>query len=307
MKKIAVCGDACLDYTRLGRISRTSPEDPRCPVVQIESERYELGMAGNVARWLAATHDVAVRLYCHQRDTVEGEILRRECTRARISCGMPRQPGTLTVKERLAVIEEGSLRCLTRIDRDSTDTLRPLEHQIFKDDLQVWRPDVIVVADYDKGFFRGYSGTQAIRTLTSLALAGTPVLINSKMVDCWRDFPARCLVCNQAEFQGSALGRVNGLQCVKAKLLMVTLSEKGVAVYPGGAPANEPAEIIPTAARVVVDMTGAGDAFLAGVALEMIKAAAPTPRELAMTGQRWAAHSLSQFGVGSPIAEQLEV
>jgi bifunctional ADP-heptose synthase (sugar kinase/adenylyltransferase) len=64
-RRILVVGDLMLDVRRYGTSTRTSPEDPRCRVLNLADTVYELGGAGNVARWLAAQPDVEVELLCH--------------------------------------------------------------------------------------------------------------------------------------------------------------------------------------------------------------------------------------------------
>ena len=57
-KRVLVVGDIMLDAYLMGDADRISPEAP-VPVVRIESERYLLGGAGNVARNIAALGGVA--------------------------------------------------------------------------------------------------------------------------------------------------------------------------------------------------------------------------------------------------------
>lgn len=48
-KRVMIVGDVMLDHYTFGAVSRISPEAP-VPVVEVISEEYVLGGAGNVAR-----------------------------------------------------------------------------------------------------------------------------------------------------------------------------------------------------------------------------------------------------------------
>lgn len=319
MKQAIVVGDSVLDHLRLGRVTRQSPEAPDCPVVELEQERWELGGAANVARWLAAVDGLAVTYFGQWPLDDSRTLFERLCGRANVYPNPSLCPnfGLVTTKERLIVREGNRLRHLARVDQDTTmevgltevaRTLRRL------DNLEI---AAIVVADYDKGVFHGAAGRQFALGLSHLARErGVPLIVNSKVIDRWCDMPVSYLLCNRAEFDRSRLAGSHDTLPTEARVVVVTQGERGVCVRFRTTESDETAGFA-AHTRQVVDVTGAGDAFLAGLTAERLRAgerdsvwsgsfARGYVQRLVAEGQRWAARCCEQVGVGTPIGGRME-
>jgi sugar/nucleoside kinase (ribokinase family) len=174
-------------------------------------------------------------------------------------------------------------------------------------------PAALVVADYGKGVFEGLWGEEAIGMLARRAQKlGIPLFVNSKHPGRWAQAGATMLICNRDEFSRSWSADTWEQPAPETDYLIVTLGEHGAILY------DHPAARIPcrtvhvlSAAANVVDVTGAGDAFLAGLVYETMTRRRGFPYDLTcedletilIGAQRWAAHCCSQIGVGAPIGE----
>lgn len=292
-----------LDIRRTGTSSRTSPEDPSCLVLTNLETKKELGGAANLARWLAAGEGTAVdlyTLYVRDRAGFDLEALCREANiRLNRSLAKLTEAYCTTVKERICLQERpgGRLRQLARCDVERLAPLTDYDYGHLMTDLTLGDYDVVVVADYDKGMFSGQHG-QALQQGVA-QLNGPMTVINTKRPDRWAKYRVDYLVCNSKEALQIPAGATDNYSGVEADTRIVTRSEKGVSCYWAASEWHFPSQ-----ARVVLDCTGAGDAFTAGFVLEMLRAtneSRPYRLEEALQfGQEWAAHCCSLVGCGTP-------
>jgi sugar/nucleoside kinase (ribokinase family) len=125
-----------------------------------------------------------------------------------------------------------------------------------------------------------------------------PIIVNSKFPESWADFGADVFVSNHKEWG-------NGLAGFQARYIVTTQGAAGASILnPHGAGVDQNSY-----AEEVRDVTGAGDAFLAGVAefvvsWEMRRTFTLEGRSMMMNfleaGQRAAAHCVKQYGCGQP-------
>jgi D-beta-D-heptose 7-phosphate kinase/D-beta-D-heptose 1-phosphate adenosyltransferase len=263
-----VIGDVMLDRYLWGRVSRISPEAP-VPVVKVESRTYRLGGAANVAANLAAL-GCQVRLLGTKGADDGGETLSRLLAENRIEDHLLAlaPPRPTIVKTR--VISQGQQ--LLRLDEEETGTICQAEAKILLDRFLelIAEAGVVVLSDYGKGTLDGVSCSAIIGSARERLL---PTLVDPKGRDWTRYNGATCITPNTAELEliaGKQLvseetfidaGRevIKGLQIDR---LLVTRGPKGMALF---AP-NEPPLLIPTQARDVFDVSGAGDTVIATVA-----------------------------------------
>lgn len=318
-QKIVVVGDCCLDLLRTGTVSRMSPECPECPVLVDQEIQNDLGMAANVAQWLAAVPTLSV--------TLLGLCGIDECSAQFRSLCQTRQiewhglnqiynQDVITVKERIYRREpSGIVRQIARLDRDSDVRLRQDGYRYLEQRLVESAPDAIVVADYGKGLFEGLWGEEAIPMIARVARKlATPLFVNSKYPGRWVESGATMLVCNRQEMERAWPPETHHQPPPDADYFVVTMSEHGAMLF------DHPAEQIPcrtvhtlSVAEEIVDVTGAGDAFLAGVVYEMLCRRRGLPYDLTcedlemllIGGQRWSAHCLAQVGVGTPAGKEI--
>jgi bifunctional ADP-heptose synthase (sugar kinase/adenylyltransferase) len=312
---------------------RQSPECPECPIGDQERREVHLGLAGNVARWARLLSGRRTRLHCLLgRQGSEAALIQSLARQADVGIcyALQRQVGINTVKERVYLQRPGDrYRQVVRLDRDSDLTLQPPDVAGLLENLRnslrcTPTPPVLVMVDYDKGMFTGDPGAQLVERLGAFVEEHRLLaVVNSKQPARWAQFPADALVCNCHEMDAAWPGFIDepawSWPRLAANLVLVTLGEFGVAAYRavgtgcGGLRTFVTTGLHRSRATEVVDVTGAGDAFLAAIAVQLSHPAAPHPHGtevsydalsvLVGVGQDKAALCCRQYGVGSPIAE----
>lgn len=259
---VLVVGDLMLDRYWHGDTSRISPEAP-VPVVRVGEIEERAGGAGNVALNIASLGAKATVLGLTGQDEA-ADALTRILLQQDVECHFERIEGQATVTK---------LRVLSRhqqlIRLDFEDGFTGYDglglHQRFCRVLPDC--DVVVMSDYRKGALRG---AQAM--IAAARAAGKPVLVDPKGSDfsCYRG--ASLITPNMGEFEavvGHCADEDELLRKGKTLLheleldaLLITRSEKGMTLLQRDLdPIN-----IPTRAREVFDVTGAGDTVVSVLA-----------------------------------------
>lgn len=294
-----VIGDLMLDAYLYGKVSRISPEAP-VPVVEWQREEARPGGAANVALNVAAFG--ATPLLCGVAGADQhGEQLQQLLEELQISTAGVCISNTrkTTVKQR--IIAGGQQ--LARIDKENARDLDSGEKvsvvQRVREMIAIYKPDVAVLQDYDKGVL----SLEVIQELLSLLRSnGIPVCVDPKRKNFWAYQNVELFKPNLREIS-EALGREvqptapelgkasrelqNRLGC---SACLITLSDKGAWFR------NEDVEgIFPTVKRNVADVSGAGDTVIAAAALGL---AAGLPGEMVVRLANMA---------GSQVVEQVGV
>jgi D-beta-D-heptose 7-phosphate kinase/D-beta-D-heptose 1-phosphate adenosyltransferase len=271
-KRIMVIGDLMLDRFIWGAVSRISPEAP-VPVVEVRKETTCLGGAANVVANISSLGGNPVPLGV-LGDDIEGESLRAEFKALGISAGglvVDRGRAT-SVKTRIIAHHQQ----VCRADREDRSPLSPESHDRI---LKVFRSrfesaDAIVISDYAKGLI----SKALLGEILPLAKSrGKVVCIDPKSSDLSIYRPATVITPNTHEVEraaGLAIHNRDGLLRAGHKLLrqtgipylLVTRGEEGMTLFGGGKPATH----IPTVAREVFDVTGAGDTVISVLALGLV-------------------------------------
>ncbi len=278
-RRVLVIGDVMLDTYLEGDAERLSPEAP-VPVIDVRSERRFLGGAGNVARNIAALGGRPVLVSVTGTDAPGDAVdvlLRSEGIESAV-VRLAHRP--TTVKTRVMARRQQMLR----LDREDT---RPLAGPDLKAVLRAVeqslatlcsRTDgrrVVVLSDYNKGlvtpaFMDGLSellrrhAPDALLLVdpkpAHMALYGQAFLItpNAKETAEGAGLP----VGSREEIL--AAGRTV-LERVGAAHLLTTLGPDGMALFLS----SDEVRHVPTMAREVFDVTGAGDTVIATVGLAL--------------------------------------
>lgn len=310
--RLLCVGDMMLDIFVYGKTRRLSPEAP-VPVLSKQSERRMLGGAGNVVANLRS-------LGCHTRfmgvvgQDADGETLRGYLRALGADDALLLSlPGYRTsVKTRFV---SGSQHLL-RVDHEERLLLSDsmVEKLLACMEKELPQLDMVLLSDYGKGLFDGRL-TPALIQLA--AKAKVPVLVDPKTNDYSIYRGATVVKPNKKEFE-AVTGEVfepaeEGFQeravaCGRAvcqrygvRNLLVTLSEHGMLFIPGGE--GEASVWIPTEAREVFDVSGAGDTSLAALGAAL---AAGAPMKQAMKIANEAAGIVvGKFGTASVTCEEL--
>jgi len=269
-KKVSalVIGDVMLDRYLWGRVGRISPEAP-VPVVKVEGRTYRLGGAANVAANLAAL-GCRVHLVGTKGADSAGERLSQLLAESGIEDHVLAlaPPHPTTVKTR--VMSQGQQ--LLRLDEEQCETTDPVESKFFLNQILelITEANVVILSDYGKGTLDKASCSIIIGSARQRLL---PSLVDPKGRDWSRYNGASCITPNTSELElttGKQLDSEEtfkdaGLETIKnleIDRLLVTRGPKGMALFSR----NAPPMLIPTQARDVFDVSGAGDTVIATVA-----------------------------------------
>ncbi len=260
--KVLVLGDVMLDRYWFGGTNRISPEAP-VPVVKVQEIEERAGGAANVAMNIAALNvPVALHGIIGQDDA--GRALDTLLNNHHIQnhCVAVSTHPTITKLRILSRHQQ-----LLRLDFeegfhnvDSTDLLAKLWQEITA-------YGALILSDYGKGTL------ESVQQMIQIARqANVPVLIDPKGTDFERYRGATLLTPNMSEFE-AVVGHCQsedeivekGLKMIAdfdLSALLVTRSEKGMTlIRPNQTPFH-----LPTQAKEVYDVTGAGDTVISVLA-----------------------------------------
>lgn len=284
-QRLAVIGDAVLDRYIKGSVSRISPEAP-VPIVLQEESFFTPGGAANVANNLASL-GADVTLISKIGDDIEGSILKRELAKRRIHIrGIFVDPEMDTVFKTRIIAQHQQVVRLDR-ERPAKRGSDPVKEKKILPFLRRSMKgfDAVIISDYGKGLIDSRLLTQ----IQELALRyKLPVVVDPKMEDLREYGQVSCITPNKKEAEAAlksipeearkAYGisstrldvrkeiEANGLGLLNflgIDSLLVTLGEHGMYLFEHGAKPFP----IPTRARQVFDVSGAGDTVISVFAL----------------------------------------
>jgi D-beta-D-heptose 7-phosphate kinase/D-beta-D-heptose 1-phosphate adenosyltransferase len=298
-----VVGDAMLDVYLRGGASRISPEAP-VPVVKIEEEWRALGGAANVATNVVALGAACGIVACVGADRA-GEELRAELARAGIAdSGVVTVRGRpTTVKTRLLVRHQQVARYDHEQEEDaSAEVAARLSDAI---DGLAGEADVLILEDYNKGVL---VPDVIRRGLDAAGRHGLPTVVDPKARGFFDYGGATVFKPNLVELSAALREPVHAddeawMERTRARLgcehLLLTLGEHGIALKT----ADGEYLRVPTVARSVYDVSGAGDTVTAAVAVAL--AAGATPAEAAVLANHAAGIEVGKAGVATVSPDEL--
>ncbi|HTR96282.1 MAG TPA: D-glycero-beta-D-manno-heptose-7-phosphate kinase [Candidatus Acidoferrales bacterium] len=270
-RRLLVLGDVMLDHYLWGRCERISPEAP-VPVVDVQRESSSLGGAGNVAANLAALGAEPLLVGVLGQDAHAQQMLDAFAARGVATRGLVRDPSRpTTFKTRIIAQHQQVVRADWESRADvSGAALRDLLETLAR---EMPRCEALVVSDYGKGVV----SREVVERAIALAHAqGAPIAVDPKEshIDAYRGVSV--LTPNQQE-AGWVMGRriVDeaslmevgwGLQKrLDCECALVTRGADGMSLFERGGRYSH----LPTVAREVFDVTGAGDTVVSVVALAL--------------------------------------
>ena len=266
---ILVIGDLMIDHYLWGKCERISPEAP-VQVVAIEKETSVLGGAGNVVHNLHAL-GAKIAVMSVVGDDNNAQELRSLLKDIQIEDTLLfTQSGRNTSKKSRII---ASQQQVVRYDKESTEDISTdiQTHMLAALKKNMDSFDILLLSDYGKGVLTT-SLTQEIITLAKEK--GKKVLVDPKGTDYSKYSGATLLTPNKKEAiiaSGIEINNNESLQRAIVKLKetcalsvsLITLSEDGIAIF------DENLRILPTVAREVYDVTGAGDTVLASLGFSL--------------------------------------
>ncbi len=291
-RRVLVVGDAMLDRYWFGAVERISPEAP-VPVVRVSREEERLGGAANVALNVKVLGTPTTLLTVVGQDAA-GTRLRELLEHQGVDARLGTDPEFQTVVK-LRVI--GRSQQLLRIDFENQPQHELLQQMLADYEQLLPEHDLVLLSDYGKG------GLAHVSHMIELARAAAkPVLVDPKGSDFSRYAGATAITPNRSEL-AAVIGAWQGEADLERRAtvlreqlglagLMLTRSEEGISLFDDGGHLR-----LPTAAREVYDVTGAGDTVIA--ALAALLACGMPLREAAAWANRAAGIVVSRFGTAA--------
>ncbi len=281
---ILVVGDAMLDHFVQGTVGRISPEAP-VPVLDFESESFMPGGAANVARNLTALHVRTELLGAVGRD-VAGAQLKRLLGEHHIGCRGLIADATRATSVKTRVVAHKQQ--VVRIDRESRSGLSSaLSGRLVRTlGAMVPRAPAVIVGDYGKGVVtqplldeikrmchaHGVWLSVDPKPVHQLDLSGLS-LITPNRKEAFELAGLSDETRHSSPLKDNNLLRAaeHLLRTLRPAVLLITLGELGMLLCQHG---QKPFHI-PTLAREVFDVSGAGDTVIATFTLTIAAGASP--------------------------------
>ncbi len=304
--KVLILGDLMVDEYLMGEVERISPEAP-VPVVRVLERRHVLGGAGNVARNVAALGGRPTLLSVIGGGP-NGALAARLAREAGIDTDLVSAPDRRTIVKSRVMAQQQQM---IRLDYEDAHPLRDAELQSLLDAVarRVPHHDVLVLSDYAKGIVSA-STMNALRDVLARHAPDIRLLADPKPENMSCYTGAYLLTPNTREIglgaglpvrtpreilaAASALMRRAG-----CRRLIGTLGSEGMAVFLE----NGAVWRMPTLARSVYDVTGAGDTVMATIALAL--AAGHPLLTAAEMGNAAAGVSVTKLGAATVTPEEL--
>jgi rfaE bifunctional protein kinase chain/domain len=268
---VLVVGDVMLDEFLWGKVVRISPEAP-VPVVEVTDQTFHLGGAGNVASNIRSLGGEALLTGVVGADAAAERVrtaLRAAGVEANLQVAEGGRP--TTVKTRIVAHHQQ----VVRADREQADDISDAAEQAVLESVQKALPkcQALILSDYQKGVVT----PRLMKTIPPLARRRRiPILVDPKVPH----FPlyrrVSVITPNQVEAEQATGIRIRSAADLTAAgkrivamlgcgAALVTRGEHGMTLFEG----KRPPLHIPTAARDVFDVTGAGDSVIATLALAL--------------------------------------
>jgi rfaE bifunctional protein kinase chain/domain len=268
-KRVLVIGDIMLDKYIWGHVIRISPEAP-VPVVEVKKETSCFGGAGNASHNLE-TLGAFPLLVGIVGDDSEGEWIKKNVPDSRGIFTDNKRP--TTVKTRIIAHHQQ----VVRVDKEKASPISAqIEEKIF-DFISAEKYDGILISDYNKGLL---SKSLMEKVLPFAKKKKMPVFVDPKVKHFHLFSPVTLVTPNHFEAEKivhqechtdaqveKACQKI--LSRISARYVILKRGEQGMTVFEKGKKAIH----IPTIAKEVFDVTGAGDTVNASAALALLSGA----------------------------------
>jgi D-beta-D-heptose 7-phosphate kinase/D-beta-D-heptose 1-phosphate adenosyltransferase len=268
---ILVVGDLMVDHYLYGDVDRVSPEAP-VQVVDIKSEELLMGGAGNVINNLLGL-GARVGVCSVIGDDSGGEFLQRRLgEKGVVKEGLTIQKDRRTSKKSRII---SSHQQILRVDReDKCDISKKSEELILvRASIILEFYDLVIISDYGKGVMSDTLTSGIIELANSKKI---PILVDPKGSDYSKYKRATLITPNKKEAELAVGFAINDNKTLKEALKIlkdtldlnysiITLSEDGIAML------EDEVITIPTVAKDVFDVTGAGDTVIAAIAVSLVQ------------------------------------
>lgn len=274
-KRIAVLGDLMLDKYVWGNVSRISPEAP-VPVLEVESESARLGGSANVANNIRSLGAEPI-LFGVVGDDEAGERLRDILDGMKLSnAGIIKDPQRpTTVKTRVIAHSQHVIRLDYEVkkDIDSKTIGRVLEIiRSMSDSI-----DAILLEDYNKGML----AKELLLDVIEFARGnGNVICVDPKHNNFFEYKHVTVFKPNRKEAENAlrlpagsdeqaVIAAKELLKCLECENVLLTRGEKGMTLFEKDGSFTH----LPTKARKVADVSGAGDTVISTLTVALVSGA----------------------------------
>ena len=298
-KRVLILGDVMLDKYIWGRVARISPEAP-VPVVEVEKDSSCLGGAGNSCRNLESLGAFPL-LVGIVGDDPEGEWIKKN---------VPDSSGIFVDKSRPTTVKTRIIahhQQVVRVDHEKKSTISSqIEEQIFNFMSQE-EYDGILISDYNKG---AITKPLMNKVLPIAKEREIPVFVDPKVENFSFFSPVTLLTPNHFEAERIVHHECNSdsevekagqqiLSQISTLYLILKRGEQGMTVFEK----DKKALHIPTVAKEVFDVTGAGDTVIVTAALALLSGG--TIYEAAVLANTAAGIVAGKIGTAAVTSEEL--
>ncbi len=303
-QKILIIGDVMLDKYIYGNVSRISPEAP-VPIIHAMRENYVPGGAANVAKNASSLGGTVYLLGIVGNDS-SAQILEKILKKNSIRTLFVRDKNRPTV---MKVRMVGHNQQLLRLDYENTINVADnIEKEIIKKiNSVIGDVDAIIISDYAKGILTKNLIQHIIK---SSEKHKTPVIADPKPLH--KEYFAGVTVITPNNREASEMAGIpeeneKSIFEIGKRLVeeldvnvIITRGEKGMLMFEK----NSPVVVnIPTQAKEVYDVTGAGDTVVAALALSLCAGA--NLKESATIANFAAGIVVGKTGTATTSAEEL--
>jgi len=272
--RLLVVGDIMMDRSIFGKVSRISPEAP-VPVIIAETEDFNLGGAANVAHNIRSLGGMVSLCGIVGDDENGKKIYKKIVERGIRTQGIFFEQGRQTTVKTRIIAHHPHYQQLVRVDRETTDhpkasTLRNLSRFLTE---KIEDFDGVVFSDYGKGLLT----RKLIQTIVERARQSKKLIMVDPKVKNFFFFKgatvitpntneaseaSRIPVTDQSSVEKIGRSLLKRLNC---SALVITQGEKGMIIFER----DQRPYRVPTVAKEVYDVTGAGDTVIGTMALAL--------------------------------------
>ncbi len=270
-KRIVVIGDVMLDHYIIGNVDRISPEAP-VPILNAKSDDYRLGGAANVALNIVTLGAEAILIGVIGNE-VNGRILRELLVKKNVNSDylIVDDSRPTTIKTRIT----SKMQQIVRVDREvKTDISTAIEDSLIEKFASIVESiDGVILEDYNKGLLT----SRVIGKILELTIKYKKVVTVDPKMNNFFDYKNVTVfkpnLLELSKNMGVIIKDDKTLYSVAWELfakispqnLIVTLGEKGMLIFKK----DKKVISLPTYAREVFDVSGAGDTVISTLTLAL--------------------------------------
>jgi len=291
-KNILIIGDIMLDKYIFGEVERISPEAP-VQVVEVKKENYLPGGAANVANNIAALKGNAFMVGVVGKDN-EANILLDELKKRNINTEGIFTDNQKPTTQKVRIL--GQKQQLLRIDYEKKEYLnKKIENNIInfiKEKID--SINAIIISDYAKGVITKDLVEKIKNTAKNKIIIADP---KPKHKDFYKD--VSLVTPNIKEAKEMAEKEEDLIKELNSPVL-ITKGEKGMSLYEKDGNITN----IPTKAKEVYDVSGAGDTVVATLALALTAGA--TLKQAAILANHAAGITVGKLGTSTVSIDEIK-